>query len=68
MIKKILCILLICMTIALLAGCAKEAPEGSTSADVTDIEGAISEIDALDEDFDFSELDALEEELAEIDW
>ena len=68
--KKILCMLLICMLLALITGCrtAEEAPAGSTSADFSDIEGDISEIDSLDEDFDFSELDALEEELAEIDW
>ena len=66
--KKILSILLICMTVALLIGCAKQAPAGSTSADVSEIEGDISEIDSLDEDLDFSEFDELEKELAEIDW
>ena len=42
-----------------------EAP--STDATVSDIEVATSEVDQLEEEFDFSELDMLDQDLNEID-
>ncbi len=63
-------IVILLIFLVLLSSCrmAQESLAGSASAEVSDIDGAISEIDALEEELDFSELDALEEELAEIDW
>lgn len=69
--KQIICILLICLVVALIAGCKaaeKEAPAGSTSADVSDVEDGISDIDAVDSDLNIDELDELDKELEDISW
>ena len=69
--KQIICILLICLAVALIVGCRaaeKEAEPTTAAEDVSDIEGDISDIEGLDEELDLSELENLEQELEEVDW
>jgi hypothetical protein len=71
--KQILCIFLICLVLAFIAGCKpaaegiKEAPT-SASEDISDVGKGLSDIEGLDEDLDISELDDLELELEDIEW
>jgi outer membrane lipoprotein-sorting protein len=68
--KQILCIVLICLVLAFVAGCkpAAEAAPTSASEDVSDVEEGLSDIEGLDEELDMSELEDLEAELDEIEW
>jgi len=70
--KRVLCILLICLVLAFIAGCkpAEEEVKEPTSAseDISDVEDAMSDIEGLDEELDMSELEDLEQELDSIEW